>query len=48
MVVVCPVCREVVHTFSGVIVSHGSSRHGVFDVCFGSGSSLMSCSDCSD
>lgn len=37
MVVVCDVCREVVHVSAGYIVRHGSRTHGVVSVCAGSG-----------
>lgn len=37
MVVVCPVCRDVVHTSSGYILRHGAKHHGMFLVCAGSG-----------
>jgi len=40
MVVVCPTCREVVHTSNGVIVSHGVHHHGIFSVCGASGSPI--------
>jgi len=44
--VVCPVCRDVVHTFAGCIVVHGSRSHGVFVMCAGSSTAFCSVSDC--
>ncbi|WNK13968.1 MAG: hypothetical protein [Microvirus sp.] len=47
MVTTCPVCREVVHTSSGVIVSHGVRSHGILSVCSGSGSPMfIICDSC--
>lgn len=45
-VVVCPVCRDVVHTSAGYILRHGSNYHGRFSVCSGSGTSYVQPSDC--
>jgi len=36
MVVVCPVCRDVVHTSNGYILPHGTTYHGKFSLCAGS------------
>jgi len=44
MVVVCPVCREVVHVSGGYMMQHGSRYHGVFTLCAGSRTSYVS--DC--
>lgn len=41
MVVVCPVCRDVVHVSGGYIVIHGSRSHGVFYPCVGSRQSYI-------
>lgn len=41
MVVVCSVCRDVVHAYSGYIVRHGYRLHGVFHLCSGSGKSYI-------
>lgn len=41
MVVVCPVCREVVHVSAGYIVQHGVRSHGVFSMCAGSRQSYV-------
>lgn len=47
LVTTCPVCREVVHTSSGVIVSHGVRSHGILSVCSGSGSPMfIICDSC--
>lgn len=48
MVVVCPVCREVVHTSNGYILPHGSMSHGVPKYCAGSYSLIGVKCDCSD
>lgn len=37
MVVVCPVCREVVHLVCGYIHRHGVKYHGKMDLCAASG-----------
>lgn len=37
MVVVCSVCREVVHVSCGYILDHGITVHGSFKICAGSG-----------
>lgn len=36
LVVVCPVCREMVHTYNGYILKHGIKYHGKEDLCAGS------------
>lgn len=36
MAVVCPVCREVVQSYSGVILYHGVHYHDKFIMCAGS------------
>lgn len=46
MVVVCPVCRDVVHVFGGYILKHGARHHGVFSVCAGSATSYCNTDDC--
>lgn len=47
MVVVCPVCRDVVHTSNGHFLSHGSVSHGAFSMCSGSFSPICTVSsDC--
>lgn len=46
MVVVCPVCREVVHTSCGYILRHGSKYHGFSAVCAGSGTSYCFTDSC--
>lgn len=46
-VVVCPVCREVVHTTAGYILRHGFKNHGRIMVCSGSGTPYVSCISCS-
>lgn len=46
MVVVCPVCREVVHLSCGYIVRHGVRYHSKFNICSGSGTPYVSCSSC--
>lgn len=49
MVVVCPVCREVVHTSGGYILNHGATSHGNVDICAGSGTPYaVKCDSCSD
>lgn len=40
-VVVCPVCRDVVHVYAGYIVVHGSRHHGSFSTCSGSRQSYI-------
>lgn len=47
MVVVCPVCRDVVHTSCGYIIRHGPRAHGTVVVCSGSGTPYVSCVSCS-
>lgn len=37
MVVVCDVCRDVVHASGGYLVRHGVRHHGIFHLCAGSG-----------
>lgn len=46
MVVVCPVCRDVVHVTAGYILRHGFKSHGVLNVCAGSGTSYCNSEDC--
>lgn len=47
MVVVCPVCREVVHTSNGYILLHGTTYHGKFYECAGSNTSYgVNCDSC--
>lgn len=41
MVVVCHVCRDVVHAHSGYLIRHGVRSHGVFHLCAGSGTSYI-------
>lgn len=36
MEVVCPVCRDVVHIYNGIILLHGVTYHGKFERCSGS------------
>lgn len=36
MVVVCPVCRDLVQSQNGYILSHGVHYHGKQDICAGS------------
>lgn len=36
-VVVCPVCRDVVHVSCGYIVRHGFTAHSMFQLCAGAG-----------
>lgn len=45
MVATCPVCRDVVHTYRGVFVIHGSHYHGVFSACAGSSTPYCSFMD---
>lgn len=46
MVVVCPVCRDVVHEHNGCLVRHGSKYHGEFKECAGSGTPYFCDGDC--
>ncbi|WNK12687.1 MAG: hypothetical protein [Microvirus sp.] len=46
MVVVCPVCREVVHLLSGYIAYHGARLHGSIQPCAASGTSYCYSSEC--
>lgn len=50
MVVVCPECRQVVHTSQGYILIHGSTSQSKFNQCAASNSTygvsyLNQCSD---
>lgn len=47
-VVVCPVCRDVVHVHAGYIIRHGVRHHGVFSLCSGSGTPYCLSSSCCD
>lgn len=45
MVVVCSVCREVVHVAAGFILRHGVRRHGAFVACAASGTAYCAIED---
>lgn len=46
MVVVCPVCRQVVHTTQGVILRHLVKGRSIPGVCSGSGSPVCRADSC--